>query len=239
MKATAEKPLQVRVQAAIRDLIRAQGLVAGDQLPTEGELTSLLDVGRSTLREAMANLESQGLLQRIQGKGTFIRQIPLVLENGIDELRSVSEHIRAVGATPSTSRIEIQVIEASDLLAEKLQVEEGAPLVRIERVRRADGAIAAFCIDILPKSLVPGIESEDFRGSLFEMFSGGGNNPSYAESNLRPTILTRRDFPEMKSEIGLFLLFEEVFYDDNGTPICYSNDYYSADIFDFRIVRKR
>ncbi|MEH6403570.1 MAG: GntR family transcriptional regulator [Sneathiella sp.] len=239
MNGTSDKPLQVRVQDAIGDYISEKNLKGGDRLPTEPELQELLGVGRSTLREAMANLESKGTLERIQGKGTFIRQIPILLENGLDELRSVSEHIRAVGATPSTSRIEVTFMPADEQLAERLHLSVGDQVAKIERVRRADGELAAYCVDIVPKNLLPDATEEEFSGSLFELFDARNCTVSHAESVLHPTVLTRRDLPEIKSEVGLFLLFDEVFYDFRGTPLCYSNDYYSADIFDFRIVRRR
>ncbi len=239
MNLPMEKPLQVRVQDAVIDFISENKLSGGDRLPTEPELQELLGVGRSTLREAMANLESRGVLERIQGKGTFIRQIPILLENGLDELRSVSEHIRAVGAVPSTSRLEVTFLPADEELAERLQIEAGDEVAKIERVRRADNALAAYCIDIVPKKLLPDATEEEFSGSLFELFGEHERIVSHAESVLRPTVLTRRDLPELKSEVGLFLLFDEVFYDSRGVPLCYSNDYYSADIFDFRIVRRR
>ncbi|MCG8492469.1 MAG: GntR family transcriptional regulator [Sneathiellales bacterium] len=208
-------------------------------MPTEPELQELLGVGRSTLREAMANLESKGILERIQGKGTFIRQIPILLENGLDELRSVSEHIRAVGATPSTSRLEVSFGTATEEIVGKLELKIGDPITKIERVRRADHELAAYCIDIVPRKLLPDATEEEFSGSLFELFDAHRRIISHANSNLRPTVLTRRDLPELKSEVGLFLLFDEVFYDKSGVPLCYSNDYYSADIFDFRMVRRR
>lgn len=239
MNLQMEKPLQMRVQDAIIEFISDNKLSGGDRLPTEPELQELLGVGRSTLREAMANLESKGILERIQGKGTFIRQIPILLENGLDELRSVSEHIRSVGATPSTSRLDVSFEAADEELAEKLQIQAGDQVAKIERVRRADNELAAYCIDIVPKKLLPDATEEEFAGSLFELFDAHERIVSHAESNLRPTVLTRRDLPELKSEVGLFLLFDEVFYDKSGVPLCYSNDYYSADIFDFRIVRRR
>lgn len=220
-------------------LVAERNLNGGDQLPTEPELKELLGVGRSTLREAMSNLESRGILERIQGKGTFVRHIPMLLENGLDELRSVSEHIRAVGAVPSTSRLDVSSFAADESLAERLQIAVGDEVVKLERVRRADGALAAYCIDIVPRSLLPSTPNDEFEGSLFELFVEHERLVSHAESVLHPTILTRRELPEMNSEVGLFLLFDEVFFDSKGVPLCYSNDYYSADIFDFRIVRRR
>ena len=196
-------------------------------------------VGRSTLREAMANMEAMGVLNRVQGRGTFVRRPPLILANGIDELRSVSEHIRAVGAVPSTSRMQVDSILANDVVATKLQVAEGTALLRIERIRRANDVVAAYCIDFVSKLLVPDPDKANFKGSLFDIFSEAGREPSYTETAIRPAMLSRRELPELDSEVGLFLLFEEVFFDDAGVPVCFSEDYYSAEVFDFRIMRKR
>jgi len=239
MRVPAEAPLQVGVQEAIKYMIVEQNLQPGDQLPTEPELMAKFGVGRSTLREAMANMEAMGVLNRVQGRGTFVRRPPIVLANGIDELRSVSEHIRAVGAVPSTSRMQVDSVLANEVIAEKLQVDEGTPVLRVERIRRANDVVAAYCIDFVPKLLMPDPDQTDFKASLFDMFSQIGREVSYTDSAIRPAMLSRRELPELDSEVGLFLLFEEVVFDDAGVPVCFAEDYYSAEVFDFKIMRKR
>ncbi len=73
IKLGLDKPLQVRVQDAIMEIIRKSKLKPGDQIPTENELIKKLGTGRSTLRESLSNLTHQGILYKVQGKGdTFI-----------------------------------------------------------------------------------------------------------------------------------------------------------------------
>ena len=153
MKLTFDKPLQIRVQEAIIDMIRDEKLLPGDQLPTESELYSRFGVGRSTVRESLANLVQQGVLLKMQGKGTFIRSVPVQVKNGLDQLFSVTEIIEAVGAVPSTSRINVKTIPAGEL-SDKLNIGDKDPCVWVERVRRANDEIAAYCIDIIPKSIL-------------------------------------------------------------------------------------
>jgi GntR family transcriptional regulator len=184
-------------------MIRDRALKPGDQIPTETELCELLGVGRSSLREAVAQMISHGLLSRVQGRGTFIRQISLKLEGGLDDLMSVTDMIRSVGAVPTTCRLRIDQIKASENLAAKLRLGVGADCVRIERVRCADDAIAAYCIDTVPKH-------------VFDAANG-----------------------ELGDGFGLFLLLDEVDFDQSGEPICYSNDYYNTSIFKFDLVRKK
>jgi GntR family transcriptional regulator len=240
MKLNVDKPLQAQIQDAVLDLIRNQKIKPGEQLPTESELIKLLKVGRSTLREALANLVHQGVLYKVQGKGTFVREIPIVVENGLEVLRGVTENILAVGATPNTSRMTVKKIEAGKSLAKKLKINPSDKCYWVERVRRADDVVAVYCIDILPVSMTPdNFEEEEFKGSIFGILEKSGHIVSYTETSIHPTILTKRDLPEMKTEIGMFLLLEEIYYDTTGTPVSYGNDYYSAEIFDFKIGRKR
>jgi GntR family transcriptional regulator len=235
-----DKPLNKRVQEALLQLIREEQLQPGDQVPTEAELSQRFGVGRSSLREAMGNLVDQGILEKSHGRGTFLRQLPVMLASGLEELTSVTEHIRNVGAVPSTGRMQVSAIEADEALALKLQVALGTACYRIERVRLADSVPAAYCIDIIPQHLLPSALSQaSFAESLFDLLSEHHHPVSHTESRITPTVLTRDDLPELESEQAFFLLFEEVNYDVRGVPVCYSNDYYSSQVFEFKIIRKR
>lgn len=66
------RPLVDQVIASLRGLIEAEGLQPGDRLPTEHQLTAQLQVGRSTLREAVRALSHSGLLETRQGSGTYV-----------------------------------------------------------------------------------------------------------------------------------------------------------------------
>ena len=238
MKLKLDKPLQVRVQEAILEIIRKSRLKPGDQIPTESELIKELGTGRSTLRESLANLTYQGVLYKVQGKGTFVRHVPIQVENGIEQLFSVTEQIKSVGLTPSVGRCVIKDFPADDELAAKLAIQPGTPCVWIERIRQADDALAVYCIDIMPKHIIPGTKRKAFEGSIFELLEEHGHIVSHTESTLTPTMLAPRDLPEIK-HITMFMLFEEIYYNTRGVPVCHSNDYYSSEIFCFNLVRKR
>ena len=114
------------------------------------------------------------------------------------------------------------------------------PSVWVEWVRRVNYKIAAYYIDIILKSILSdSLEKINYKGSIFDLLSQNGHIVSHSEITLRPTMLTKRDFPEMEESVGLFLLLEEICNDISRIPVCYSNDYYSSNVFDFKIIRKR
>ena len=73
-------PLAQRAAEGILDYIRTNDMKPGDRLPTEQELTQLLEVGRGTVREAVQSLASRNILEVRQGAGTFLSD-----KNGIME----------------------------------------------------------------------------------------------------------------------------------------------------------
>jgi len=79
------KPKYERLRELIVDELRTGRLQPGDALPTEQQLATQHAIARSTVRQAMAALERDGLIRRVQGKGTFIdQQAPRRLRRGLD-----------------------------------------------------------------------------------------------------------------------------------------------------------
>ena len=83
MKAIPKNKRYQLIINAIKDYIIDQGLSPGDRLPTENKLTEILQVGRSSIREAVKSLEIAGVIETKAGEGMFVRSFNCdsVLEN--------------------------------------------------------------------------------------------------------------------------------------------------------------
>jgi GntR family transcriptional regulator len=71
--ADSRLPLYEQVKASLLEDIRAGALREGDRLPPEAQLCAAFDVSRTVIRQATGELEQEGYLERLQGRGTFVR----------------------------------------------------------------------------------------------------------------------------------------------------------------------
>lgn len=152
----------------LRDIL--EGLVTtlppGSALPSERELAERYEVARMTVRSELDRLTTEGLTYRLQGRGTFVAE-PRVAQ--ATAFSSFSEDMRARGMVPSSRVLSQSVVIADEFLARRLELAPDAPLVRIHRVRRADGTPMAVEEAHLPGARFPGLEEADFsKVSLFE-----------------------------------------------------------------------
>src|SRR3990172_1430411 len=125
---------------------------AGQRLPSEPELAKQLGVSRATLREAMRTFETQGLIRRRQGSGTFVVGKVAVLDSGLEMLESLETMARRLGLEVSVSDLEVERIAADDEYPKALNVAVGTPLTRVRRVIRAESRPVAYLVDIFPEA---------------------------------------------------------------------------------------
>ncbi len=110
----------------------------GTKLPSEPKLAEQLGVSRATLREAMRTFESQGLLRRRQGLGTFVVGPTQVIESGLEVLESLEKQAEKIDLNLSMGESEIIHLEADTRLANKLEIRIGDPVIEVRRVILTD-----------------------------------------------------------------------------------------------------
>ena len=147
----ANFPFQ-RLQADLADLISKTP--AGGRLTSEPELAKQMGVSRATLREAMRTFETQGVIRRRQGSGTYVVGKVPVIDAGLEVLESLETMADRMNLKVSVSDLQIDRIEAGKEYGAGLGIAESKRVIRIQRVIRADGRPAAYLIDILPMDLL-------------------------------------------------------------------------------------
>ncbi|SDD59995.1 GntR family transcriptional regulator [Auraticoccus monumenti] len=139
----------------------------GDPIPSERSLVSELGVSRVTVRQAISDLVEAGRLERVHGKGTFVSG-PQV--NSRLHLTSFSREMRARGLVPETQVLEGREEDASAEVAQQLQIRPRDAVIRVERLRLADGTPMAYEIGYYPSSIFPGLLESDLN-TLYDVFA--------------------------------------------------------------------
>lgn len=145
-----------------------EGLEPGTLLPSERVLAERFQVARMTVRTEIDQLVRAGLVTRRHGQGTFVAEPKLVQS---DVLVSFSQDMRSRGLTPGSRVLSIGVEAALETESKRLALPADAPIVRIVRVRTADGTPFAVERASLPSERFPGLENADFDGgaSLYQL----------------------------------------------------------------------
>src|SRR5690606_12465804 len=147
-----------------------ESLPPGAAIPTERSLATEFGVSRTTVRQALADLTAEGRLHRVQGKGTFAAE-PKIAQRL--QLSSYTEDIRAQGREPSSRLLEIDEIPAEGDLPKLLRIRTGAKVLRVQRVRLADGEAMALVPTTVPSARFRGLRKHIETGvSLFEALQG-------------------------------------------------------------------
>ncbi len=126
-----------QIADALEGEIAAGQLAQGAQLPTEAALAVRFAVNRHTVRRALAALAERGLVRASQGRGTFVEVPPLAYPIG--RRTRFSEIVTGAGREPWGDLISQSEGAASPEVAAMLAVPEGAPLLELVTVHRADG----------------------------------------------------------------------------------------------------
>lgn len=154
-------PLYSQTADALRLRISRGMWRQGDRLPSELQLCDEFGVSSITMRRAVGTLVNEGLLVRIQGKGTYVASDHAVVQ-GPPRLTSFTQDMERRGWRPSARLVGIDSVRAPLHIAHQLGLPEGALLISIRRVRLADDHPVAIQVAHLPSLLFPGIERFDF-----------------------------------------------------------------------------
>jgi GntR family transcriptional regulator len=161
-------PLHAQLAELLRTQIRCQKLQSGEQIPSERELCERYEISRITVRRALSTLAQEGLVYATVGKGTYVA-MPRLKEE-LQPLSSFTEDMQRRGMAASSRVLEAKIILADEEWAVRLGVPRGEELVRLRRLRLADGHPVAVQLTHLPHHLCSELLRFDFsQHSLFDV----------------------------------------------------------------------
>ncbi|MEY2818090.1 MAG: hypothetical protein RL275_1553 [Chloroflexota bacterium] len=213
---------------------------AGQRLPSEPELAKQLGVSRATLREAMRSFETQGLIRRRQGSGTFVVGKVEALDSGLELLESLETIAKRMGLEVSVSDLSIGTVSADAELATCLNVTAGTKLTRVRRVIRADSRPVAYLVDTLPEDVLHAKDvPSDFHGSVLDFLLSRGDPLTTSRANVSAIGATADVAKPLEIQRGDVLLhFKAQLFNSDAKIVDYSLSYFIPGYFHFHIVRR-
>jgi len=213
----------------------------GDRLLTEPLLARQLGVSRATLREAMRTYETQGLIRRRQGVGTFVLRPAHVLESGLEILESLETVAQRMGLHAVPGEIVINHRPAYQDESLVLGIAVAAQVVSVSRVILADDRPAAYLIDVLPSEFITLDELGDgFNGSVLDLLMRRGD---LLLANSHCDIAAVAASPDVARALNIqrgdaLLRFKSRLFTIDGRVIDYSFGYFLPGYFRFHVIRE-
>ena len=228
------QPLHSQIAEGLLERIRSGELAPGSRLPSERKLSQMLGVTRVTLRQALQNLESQGLLVRRQGIGTSVAE-PKV-ERAAGQLVPFTKGMKQRGYSTGAKLIRLEQRAADALTARQLQIPVTAPVYYGHRLRLLNQEPVMVEKFTLPVHRVPDFERHDLAvRSIYETLETEyGIIVSQAQQSLEAVSATDYEAGLLQVEVGFPLMMEErLGFDQDGQPIEVAKDLYRGDRFRF------
>lgn len=170
----APVPMYHQLKHRIIDDIARLGLRPGDLLPGEHKLCEQFGVSRTVVRQALSQLEHQGVIERVKGKGTFVahQKTP---ESLVHTLTGLYQEVAARGGHVHSDVRRQEVTPADDEVADALGVAPGTDVVVIERLRHVDSEPWSWTTTYLPLDIGQKVLHEDLSDqSLYALLAAHG-----------------------------------------------------------------
>jgi GntR family transcriptional regulator len=236
------RPLHIQARHHLLNLIEEGIYEPGQQLPSESDLAAQLGISRPTLREALFNLEQEGVIVRKHGVGTFVAPAyGRRVESGLERLESILALADRQGMSTEMLRLSVKRVSADELVAEKLALDPEAPLTCVCRTIAVDGRPAVYLVDFASTTVLPPEAlDESFNGSVLDLLVRRNSiRVREALAEITAVNADARLAEHLEVEPGqALLLLSETLFTEELTPIEFSRNYFLPGLFDFHILRR-
>lgn len=230
-------PLWLQTVNHIKHEVLSGDLAPGTRLASERELTEHWGISRVTLRKALQHLVTEGVLSSSHGRGWYVasgepaREFPNTLESFTETAARMG--LRASASVLSETRGSASVDEA-----EVLSIAPGAPILRLERLRKLDDVAIALDSSTVPLAALPDLDGVDFaHASIFDLLTASGYAPERADSTVEAAPAGVGEAELLGVEVGTpLLVMRQVTHRGDGKPVAISAIKYVGERYRLRTV---
>lgn len=234
---TSSTPLYVQLMELLERQILTGERDPGERLPTEAELARQFGVSIITVRSAVGGLCKQGLVERKQGKGTFVKKLKHTWDTR--KLEGFSDSCLRQGIRPGGRMLENRQVELSNRTAACLGQTAGAPGIYISRLRFADGAPVAIEKNYFPIRYAILLSQQFDNNSLFQFLrEREGVAVARADKQIELCRASAEEAALLQVEAGVPLLFvKSTTFTRAGEPLYVGTQIINGDRFALQLTQ--
>lgn len=195
-------PLYYQLVMIFKRYISSGTLKPGDLMPSELELCNKLSISRTTVRQAFAALEAEGLVVRQRGKGTFVSEPKL--KRKLNTLYSFTDEMQHLGFTSESETLGFEVIQPTKDLVNRLQLTKEEPIYKIVRLRRVNGEPLMLETVFVPMHICPSLTRSNLNNnSLYQtIHEHTGLKPASASETYEATVIDKNEASLLNTRAG-------------------------------------
>ena len=233
-------PLFVHIKETLRKQILDGRYSVHDKLPSERELIESFNVSRITVRQALAELQREGLVFKINGKGTFVSKPKAALD--LSKLRGFGEAMSSMGYESFARVLSIKDELASNSVSTNLNLPAGSVTMAIQRLRYLNREPISLDITYFPPELGKIIAAADLEQR--DILSVLENECDVTLENAKVCIESQLcdDYLSRHLQIeagGPILHIERTLFNTEHKPVLYENLFYRGDVFRYSLDVER
>ncbi|OZI24720.1 GntR family transcriptional regulator [Bordetella genomosp. 7] len=231
-------PLYHKVYLLLKQRLRAGGFPYDVPMPGENALAAEYGVSRLTIRRSLDRLESEGLVERRQGRGTFAARPSAlsVTQQGAD-IDGLMAHLASMGMQTQVQLLELETVPAAGPVAARLGVAPGALVQRAVRVRSHQGLPFSYLTTFVPDDIGRRIRREDLASKpLLAIFRDLDVRVAGAEQAISAVLAEPGVAELLDVPVGAALLsLHRLVRDESGRPVEWLHAQYRPDRYEYRM----
>ncbi|OBY90618.1 MULTISPECIES: GntR family transcriptional regulator [unclassified Pseudomonas] len=229
-------PLYSQLKEILRTRILDGTYPPLSRMPSEAELGKAFEVSRITVRQALGDLQKEGLIFKIHGKGTFVAK-PKAFQN-VSTLQGLGESMTQRGYEVINRLRSFKTVPANAQVAARLQVAEGENVVQIKRARLVNRELVSLEITWLPEAVGKRLEKADLVSrDIFLILENDCALPlGHADLAIDAILADAELARALEVEEGSPVMrIERLTHTADGAPLDYEHLYYRGDAFQYRL----
>lgn len=234
MDVDSREPKYYRVKRELLQELASGKLGVGDEFYSEQDLQQRYGFSRGTVRKALDELQQEGYLIRLSGKGTFVARIPR--GRGIEAL---SQLLRRAHLEPRTAVLEQGLIRAEDAdgrVVEGFGIQPETEVIRIRRLRLGNGEPLAIQTVYLQTEDCPGLLEEDLTESLIALYRNKYDRRLVTADEILRVVPAKPEEAQLLeiTEEAAVVIRDRVSYDQENRPFEVLHAVDRAERFEYR-----